>query len=125
VLTRAQAVAAGVTVGRIDANVKAGRWQRVYHGVYATFTGPLPRRARLWAAALKAGDGAVLSHETAAELVGLIDPAPRASVHVTVPADRSDVRIPGVIVHRSRRIRAIRHPSRLPRRLVSRRPCST
>ena len=113
VLTTAQAVAGGLTPGAIRAKVRAGRWQRVYPGVYATFTGPLPRRSQLWAAALKAGDGALLSHETAAELVGLTD-GPGRAVHVTVPAGRSDVRVPGVVVHRSRRAAVIGHPTRTP-----------
>ena len=113
VLTRAQAVAAGLSQDAIRANVRAGRWRRIYRGIYATFTGPLPRRSQLWAAALKAGDGALLSHETAAELVGLTD-EPGRTVHVTVPADRSDVRIPGVVVHRSRRAAVKGHPTRTP-----------
>jgi len=113
VLTRAQAVAAGLSQDAIRANVRAGRWRRIYRGIYATFSGPLPRRSQLWAAALKAGDGALLSHETAAELVGLTD-EPGRTVHVTVPADRSDVRIPGVVVHRSRRAAVKGHPTRTP-----------
>jgi hypothetical protein len=53
----------------------------VHHGVYATFTGALPRRSQLWAAALKAGQGPVLSHETAAELVVLLDDPTRRVRH--------------------------------------------
>src|SRR5690606_14738462 len=89
VLTRVQALASGLTRGAILARLASGRWQRVYRGVYATFSGPLPRRGQLWAAVLKAGTGAVLSHETAAELAGLVDQPSRA-IHLTVPAERSD-----------------------------------
>lgn len=60
-----------MTAGAIVAKIKYGRWRQLYRGVYATFTGPLSRQARLWAAVLYAGNGARLSHETAAELHGL------------------------------------------------------
>jgi uncharacterized low-complexity protein len=53
--------------------VRAGRWQRVSLGVYASSPGELTREARLWAAVLRAGPAAVLSHGTAAELDGLVD----------------------------------------------------
>ena len=49
VLTRKQAYAHGISPARILAHLRAGRWQRVLPRVYATFTGPLPRRAYLWA----------------------------------------------------------------------------
>jgi hypothetical protein len=60
---------------------------------------------------LHAGDGAVLSHESAALEQGLSDDAPTA-VHVTVPAGHRVSRRPGVIVHRSRRLAASAHPAR-------------
>jgi len=47
--------------------LKSAKWRRVQRGVYATFTGPVHREARLWAALRRAGPGAMLSHETAAE----------------------------------------------------------
>src|SRR6201999_2129064 len=51
-----------------------GGWTRLDRGIYATGSGPPSRKALLWAALLWAGSGAVLSHETAAELWGLIRP---------------------------------------------------
>jgi hypothetical protein len=79
--------------------------------VYATFTGPASREAELWAALLRAGPGATLSHQTAAELHNLID-KPSEQIHVTVPVTRSPGRrkIPGLIIHRSSRIDLARHP---------------
>lgn len=77
------------------------------------FTGPLPRISRLWAVVLRAGAGAVLSHETAAELCGLID-RPSSAVHVSVPHARRPVRTPGVVVHRTDRAQLGRHPTRMP-----------
>jgi hypothetical protein len=67
---------------------------------------------------LRAGDDAVLSHETAAELAGLTD-QPSSQIHVTVPARRQPATaraIPGVIIHRSHRVYRVRHPSALPPR---------
>jgi hypothetical protein len=69
----------------------------------------------LWAALLRAGPGAVLSHQTAAEQHGLID-EPSAIITITVPASRhpAQVKIPGVIIHRSDVILQTRHPAMLP-----------
>lgn len=81
--------------------------------MYATFSGPVPLDATLWAAVLAAGAGAVLSHRTAAAVAGLIDD--RADpVHVTIPAGRSAPRLTGVVIHRSTRIDLARHPIRVP-----------
>lgn len=98
IVSRQQAIAAGMTPGAIVAKVKFDRWQRLYRGVYATFTGPLSREARLWAAVLYAGKGARLSHETAAELHGLADkPAPL--IHLTVPISRRVRPADGLVIH--------------------------
>jgi hypothetical protein len=117
VINREQARAAGLTDDAIEAKLRAHRWRRVFDGVYATFSGPLPRAATMWAAVLWAGPGAMLSHESAAELIGLgagLGADPLSAVHVTIPAARRVRAIPGVVVHRSRRVAQIRHPSRLP-----------
>jgi len=102
VISRRQALTAKMTRDAIRARMKSGRWRRVCRSVYATFSGPMSREARLWAAVLYAGEGALLSHETAAELHGLNDE--RASlIHVTIPLKRQVQVIPGLVVHRSRR----------------------
>jgi hypothetical protein len=56
----------------------------------------------LWAAVLSAGPGAILSHETAAELLRLTD-KPVQTIHVTVPRDRHLAAVSGVRLHRSAR----------------------
>ncbi len=81
-------------------------------GVYATFTGPVHREARLWAALRRAGPGAMLSHQTAAEVHGLTD-KPSAKIHIIVPANRRPAQqgpIRGLVIHRSNQSR----PARLP-----------
>lgn len=63
VADRQQALGVGFSERQLERRVKAGKWQRIYPGVYATFTGPLPREARLWAALRWAGEGALLSSQ--------------------------------------------------------------
>jgi hypothetical protein len=63
------------------------RWQPLYRGVYAAFTGEPSRTAWRWAAVLRAGEGAALSHYTAAELDRLTDRASNV-IHVTIGHDR-------------------------------------
>jgi hypothetical protein len=109
VVTRKQALAAGLSTGVIVSKIKYARWRQLYRGVYATFTGPVSREARLWSAVLYAGKGAELSHETAAELHGLID-RPALPIHVTVPASRRVRPAPGLVIHLSARARNVWFP---------------
>ena len=104
VISRRQARDAGWPERTVDRRLRSGTWQRLYRGTYATFTGDLSREAKLWAAVLRAGPGAALSHESAAEIHGLAD-KPSPKIHISVPASRNPSRlrrIPGVIIHRSR-----------------------
>jgi hypothetical protein len=106
VISRQQAQDAGWPDRTIDRRLRSGTWRRLHRGTYATFTGDASREAKLWAAVLRAGPGAVLSHETAAEVHGLTD-KPKSQIHISVPAQRNPGRlrrIPGVIIHRSRRL---------------------
>jgi very-short-patch-repair endonuclease len=95
--------------------VRTGRWQHLHRGVYAAFSGDPARETVLWAALLRAGPGAVLSHETAAERHGLID-GPSSVITITVPASRHPARakIPGIVIYRSDAILRTRHPVMLP-----------
>jgi hypothetical protein len=102
VVSRSQAMRAGLTVDMIKFRVRTGHWRQMHPGVYALFTGLPGRSARLWAVVLSSGHGAVLSHETAAELHGLTD-KPTDPIHITVPRQRHVIPVPGVVVHRSAR----------------------
>jgi hypothetical protein len=113
VVSRKQVLTSGVPVGAIAWNLKSGRWRQVHAGVYATFTGPVGRDAGLWAIVLYCGPQARLSHETAAELHGLIDER-FPLVRVTIPKNRL-VRPPeGVVIHRSGRMGRPWQPYGLP-----------
>lgn len=102
VVSRSQALRAGLTADMIKFRVRSDRWRQIHLGVYATFTGFPGRRAQLWAAVLSAGPGAVLSHETAAELHRLTD-QPSDPIHLTIPWQRRIAPAPGVSLHRSTR----------------------
>jgi very-short-patch-repair endonuclease len=114
-ITARQAMRAGVTRDSVRAQLDARRWQRIYPGVYATFSGEPGRPAALWAAVLRAGAGAALSHQTAAEVYGLTR-QPSRLIHVTVPVERRVLPVPGLVVHRSARIAVARHPVLQPPR---------
>jgi hypothetical protein len=90
----------------------------MHRGVYATFTGQVHREAKLWGALRRAGPGAMLSHETAAEVHGLSS-KPSAKIHITVPASRRPAQhrpIRGVVIHRSNQSLPARLPEwKLPR----------
>ena len=115
VLSREQAILGGLSPDAIDGLLRSGRWQRLQRGTYAVFTGQPPREATLWAMVHRAGPGAVLSHQTAAELCTLTD-GPSTLVHLTIPEGRRARSIPGAVVHRSRRLELARHPVLLPPR---------
>ena len=112
-LTRTQATKAGLSRGQIAARLDCGRWQRLYRGVFATFSGPVPRETQLWGAVLRVGKHAVLSHHTAAELWKLSDAASGA-IHLTVPRQATPPATPGLVLHFSSRLAETRHPARLP-----------
>jgi hypothetical protein len=114
-VARYQSAIAGIAPYTMRNRVRSGRWQRLQRGVYAAFSGDPARETVLWAALLRAGPDAVLSHQTAAERHGLID-EPSPVITITVPASRSPARtrIPGIVIHRSDAILRTRHPVMLP-----------
>lgn len=105
----------GLSISRATARtqVRAGRWRRVHLGVYATFTGPLPDLARVWAALLYAGEHAVASHQTAEWLCGLRADLPRR-LTVSVPHGLRPPSRPEVLVRQCRPLPARLHPVRAP-----------
>jgi hypothetical protein len=122
-IARWQAASVGLDPTVIDTLLRRGRWQVLYRGVYAAFTGHPTRECLLWAAVLRAGPGAVLSHHTAAELDRLTDHSGKI-IHVTVGGDRrvkiqheEPFRLASPIVtHRTNLIDSISHPVRTPPR---------
>jgi very-short-patch-repair endonuclease len=117
VIARGQIAAAGLSVQTLRSRLRTGAWQQLQRGVYATFTGEPPRIAVLWAAVLRAGPRAILSHESAAELDGLMS-GPAVPIHVTVPAGHRVRNVTDAAVHQSDRIEQARHPGLLPPRTM-------
>jgi hypothetical protein len=117
VITRAQALAAGITPDEIRRRTMSGRWRRIWVGVFALAGTPSTWEQRAMGAALAAGPGAVTSHLTAAVLHRFPDVVPGV-VELTVPPGRQP-RFPGIRVHR---------PAQLPefeRRVIGRIPVTS
>lgn len=101
VLTAAQLRHAGLSPSAVSRRVRAGRLHRIHRRVYSL----VPRAAlapegRWLAAVLACGEGAALSHRSAALLWQLLDRCPEHP-EVTVPFGHAQY-VRGVLVHRSR-----------------------
>lgn len=100
-----QLLAAGLGIGAINSRVRAGRLHRLYRGVFAVGHRHLSRHGRWLAAVLALGDGALLSHVSAAALWGL-RPSSAVAIHVTVPTSAGHPHRRAIVVHRSRTLTA-------------------
>jgi hypothetical protein len=116
VVGRRQLLELGLTSARARAAVETGHWRRLFPGVYLTFDGPLSAGARLWAAILAAGPGAVAGPRSTLWLCGLLDELPDV-VDVCVPHRRQVRGAAGVVVRRRRGLGMVTHPATLPPRL--------
>ena len=104
VVARRQLVAAGLSHRQIDRRVESGRLHVLFRGVYAVGHRVVGAAGRWWAAVLACGDGAVLSHFSAAHAWQLR--LSEAAV-VDVSVGRSGhVRRPGIRLHRRRSLSA-------------------
>jgi very-short-patch-repair endonuclease len=97
VVSRAQLLDHGLSSRAIAHRLASGRLHRLHAGVYAVGRPALARAGEFMAAVLACGEGAVLSHGSAAELWGIRPRAPR--LEVTIPAHRRP-RPEGITVHR-------------------------
>ncbi|MGM0720553.1 MAG: hypothetical protein ACQEXM_05115 [Actinomycetota bacterium] len=98
-VTRAQALAHGLSTDQVDRRLAARRWIPVHPRVYRHTAHPPSERSRVRAAALWAGEDAVLTGAAAAWWWGLLPSAP-AVVTVTVPRRRAPRSRAGVLVRR-------------------------
>jgi hypothetical protein len=98
VVCRAQAMRAGMSALQIDRLVARRRWVPLLPRVYRASEYRLTDEARLWAAVLWAGDGAVPCGRAALWWHGLLPAAPQ-TITLTVPGRCPDPR-PGVDVCR-------------------------
>jgi hypothetical protein len=97
VVDRAQLSDLGFTRDAIEWRVKRGRLFSVHRGVYAVGHLALTRYGSFLAAVLACGDGAALSHFSAAVVWGILE-AEGQPIHVTAEKQR---RCRGVVVHQA------------------------
>ncbi|MFC4949525.1 type IV toxin-antitoxin system AbiEi family antitoxin [Pseudonocardia sp. GCM10023141] len=98
VISRAQALAAGITPGAVDRCVRVRHWLPLHPRVYLVGVPADPDEVRVRSALLWAGPAAVLGGAAAAWWHGLLGSAP-TTLAITVPGRRAGAR-PGVLVHR-------------------------
>ena len=100
VVARRQLVTAGLSHRQIDRRIESGRLHVLFRGVYAVGHRVVGAAGRWWAAVLACGDGAVLSHFSAAHAWQL---RPSAAAVVDVSVGRSGrLERPGIRLHRRR-----------------------
>jgi hypothetical protein len=104
-ITRNQALEAGFSPGWIRQQVLAGRWERVCPGVYRLSAVRPTFEQKCLAAVLAAGRAAVVSHWSAARLLG-VAPMQQPTISISIP-NGSRARAAanaGVVIHRPRQL---------------------
>jgi len=91
--------AAGLSDAAVSKRCRSGRLHRLHRGVYAVGHIAANAERRWMAAVLALGDGAVLSHRSAAELWDLLPTQP-GPVDVSLPSRSGRLRRKGIRVHR-------------------------
>lgn len=79
VVTRRQALEAGLTKSALQGRIRRGRLERMHPGVYCVGGSPRTFEQRVFAAAACGGPGAVVSHASAGHLWQMIEAAPSSS----------------------------------------------
>ena len=97
-ITRAQAVAAGVTPRSIDGRVRSGQWRIVLPRIYEAEEAPRTFEQDLMAATLWAGEDSAGSHRSAAAMLRLAG-IPRRTLEISTPRK---LRANNITVHRTR-----------------------
>lgn len=97
-VSRGQLIALGLSAAAIDHRLAIGRLHRIHPAVYAVGRPELSRKGRWMAAVLVCGEGAMLSHESAAALWE-IRSAERA-IEISVPVGKRPRPPRSIILHR-------------------------
>jgi Transcriptional regulator, AbiEi antitoxin/Protein of unknown function (DUF559) len=101
VASRRQLAALGLSEREIDLRIASGALHPVFRGAFAVGHRCIGRHGRMMAAVLACGAGTVLSHGSAAELLGLWDK--RAVPVDVIPPRRAGRKIPDIRWHNVRR----------------------
>jgi len=112
VVARRQLLDLGYTAEAIRHRIESGRLHPLYRGVYAVGRRELDQCGWWMAAVLACGPGAVLSHQSAAELWG-IRRRRRGRIDVSVPSERRP-RQRGIRIHRRQRQLEVSLHRRIP-----------
>jgi very-short-patch-repair endonuclease len=99
IVTTRQLQAAGLSSASISERCRAGRLHRVYRGVYAVGHSAISREGHWMAAVMACGEGAVLSHGSAAVLWELVRPFGEP-IHVSVSSTAGRAPRRGLRIHR-------------------------
>ena len=100
VITTVQLYAVGLSPATVSKWVRAGRLHRVFRGVYAVGHAGLSSEGMWIAAVFACGEGAVLSHLSAAYLWRLLEPT-NGPIDVTIPSSAGRRKRRGIRLHRS------------------------
>lgn len=100
IVSRAQLRGLELSDDEITDRTASGYLQPLFHGTFAVGHRAITRRGRMLAAVLACEKGTVLSHGSAAELLGLWDKG--LPVFHVIPPDWSGRKIPGIRWHRVR-----------------------
>jgi very-short-patch-repair endonuclease len=99
VIAVAQLSELGMGKNGVTRRVKQGRLHRIHRGVYTVGYRGLSWHERWMAAVLACGEGAALSHGSAASLWGLLKPI-EGPVHVSIPSTSGRKTRRGIHIHR-------------------------
>lgn len=108
----------GLSRQGIQHRVRASRLHPLFPGAFALGHAAIGPHGKLLAATLACGDGTVVSHGTAAELLGLRDSRPE-SIHVIPPERQSGRKINGIRWHR------VPYPDGEEQRAIDSVPCTS
>lgn len=95
----------GLSDRQVRKRLAVGSLHRLHRGVYAVGHMRLTREGRWLAAVFACGEGAVLSHQGAAELWGLRRRSRGRAIEVTVPLTSGRRQRAGIVVHRAGTLR--------------------
>lgn len=114
IVARKQLLAMGIGAGAIETRLRRHYLHPLHRGVYAVGHLALPPLAREMAAVLACGQGAAVSHRSAALVWHLLPASDRPDIDVTVLTGKG--RRAGLQIHKSRRLspQDVRHLRGLP-----------
>lgn len=116
-VTYAQCRALGLSRNYIRRRLQVGLWRQIYPSVFKTSSSPFVLEEREMGALLAAGEGAMLSHHSAARYLQL-DIRGTSQINIAVPHERRLVPLSGVRFWRARHLDSVHPKQQGPLRLT-------